>query len=90
MGYMVKCDHINTCSISRMTRKWMKKLFFHSLDLSILNSFILITSCCSKRMHRYFRYMLFRKLSGRRRGGGGLDFKPYNERQKPFLLTNPT
>jgi hypothetical protein len=40
MGYMDKCDHI--------TNNWMKKLFFHSLDLSILNSFILLISCGSK------------------------------------------
>ena len=48
-GYVDKSDHItNTYSISRPTWDWRKKLFFRPLDLTILNSFINLTSCCSK------------------------------------------
>jgi len=46
MGYVDKGDRIaNSYSISRCTFKWMKKLFFHLLDLAILNSYILHFSC---------------------------------------------
>jgi len=48
-------------SISRRTFKWMKKLFFHPLDLAILNSYILHSLCgCKKISCRYFRYILVR------------------------------
>jgi hypothetical protein len=41
MGYIDKSDRMtNSYSISRRTWKWTKKLFFHLLDLSILNSYI--------------------------------------------------
>ena len=42
MGYVDKGDRMaNSYSISRRTFKWTKKLFFHLLDLAILNSYIL-------------------------------------------------
>jgi hypothetical protein len=40
MGYVDKGDRmVNSYSISRRTYKWTKKLFFHLLDLTILNSY---------------------------------------------------
>ena len=43
MGYVDKGDRMaNSYSINRRTWKWTKKLFFHLLDLAILNSYILI------------------------------------------------
>jgi len=44
----------NTYSISRQTWKWTKKLYFHLLDLTVLNSYILLTSCGAKVTHREF------------------------------------
>ena len=42
----------NSYSISRRTFKWMKNLFFHLLDLAILNSYILHSSCWGvKKFH---------------------------------------
>jgi hypothetical protein len=49
MGYVDKSDHMtDSYSKSRRIWKWMKKLFFHLLDLSVLNSYILLTSCGSR------------------------------------------
>jgi hypothetical protein len=63
MGYVDKSDRMtNSYSICRRTWKWTKKLFFHLLDLSILNSYILLTSCGSKLTHRDFRLTLVRDL----------------------------
>ena len=39
---------MNSYSISRQTWKWTKKLLLHILDLTILLSFIILTSCGSK------------------------------------------
>ena len=51
-------------SISWRTFKWTKKLFFHLLDLAVLNSYILHSSCgCKKISHRDFRYTLVRNTS---------------------------
>jgi hypothetical protein len=48
MGYTDKSDHMtNNWFINRQTWKWAKK-FFHLLDLSLLNSFILFTFCGSE------------------------------------------
>jgi hypothetical protein len=52
----------NTYSISRRTWNWTKKLFFHQLDLTVLNSCILLTSCGAKLTHREFRLGLIRDL----------------------------
>ena len=43
-----------------------KKLFFHLLDLSIVNSYILLSSCGRKKIsHRYFRLTLVREMLAR-------------------------
>ena len=39
------------------------KLFFHLLDLTVLNSWILLSSCGAKYTHIDFRLLLVRKLS---------------------------
>jgi hypothetical protein len=62
MGYVDKGDRkANSYSISRRTFKWAKKFFFHLLDLDILNSYILHSSCQGKIIsHRDFRFSLYR------------------------------
>jgi len=64
MVYVDKGDRMaNSYSISRHTFKWTKKLFFHLLDLAILNSYILHSSCGGKKMsYRDFRYTLVRNM----------------------------
>ncbi|PNF17185.1 hypothetical protein B7P43_G06584 [Cryptotermes secundus] len=63
MGYVDKADRMtNSYSISRRTWKWTKKLFFHLLDLTILNSFIVLSSCGAKISHRDFRLTLVRNM----------------------------
>jgi hypothetical protein len=44
------------------------------LDLSVLNSYILLTSCGSKLTHRDFRLTFVRDLI--QEGGGCLDHRP--------------
>jgi len=64
MGYVDKGNRMaNSYSISRRTFKWTKKLFFHLLDLAILNSYFLHSSCQGKRIsHRDFRFTLVRNM----------------------------
>jgi hypothetical protein len=51
MGYMGKSDHVmKSYAISRWTWKWIKKTF-HLLDLTILNSTIMLASFGSKLLH---------------------------------------
>ena len=63
MGYVDKGDLIaNSYSISRCTFKWTKKLFY-LLDLVILSSYILRSSCgCKKISLRDFRFPLLRNM----------------------------
>ena len=63
MGYVDTSDRMaNSYSISRHTFKWTTKLFFHLLDLTVLNSWILLSSCGAKYTHRDFRLLLVRNL----------------------------
>ncbi|PNF19047.1 hypothetical protein B7P43_G11709 [Cryptotermes secundus] len=63
MGYVDKADRMaNSYSICRRTWKWTNKLFFHLLDLTILNSYILLSSCGAKLSHREFRLALVRNM----------------------------
>jgi len=63
MGYIDSSGHMaNSCSMSRRTFKWTTKLFFHFLDLTILNTWILLSSCGAKYTHRDFRLLLVRNL----------------------------
>ena len=64
MGYVDKGDRMaNSYSISCRTFKWMEKLFFHLLDVTVLSSYILHSSCGGKKIsHRDFRYSLMRNV----------------------------
>jgi hypothetical protein len=56
MGYVDKSDCImKSYSISRWIWNWIKKLFFHLMDLTTVNSFIILTSCGSKWSHPQLR-----------------------------------
>ncbi|PNF34863.1 hypothetical protein B7P43_G03728 [Cryptotermes secundus] len=62
-GYVDKVDRMaNSYSISHWTWKRTNKLFFHLLDLTILNSFILLSSCGAKLSHREFCLALVRNM----------------------------
>ena len=52
----------NRYSTSRRTFKWTTKLFFHFPDLTVLNSWILLSSCGAKYTHQDFRFLLVRNL----------------------------
>ena len=63
MGYVDNSDLMtNSYVMSRRTFKWTTKLFFHFLDLTVLNSWILLSSCGAKYTHRDFRLLLLRNL----------------------------
>ena len=63
MGYINNSDHMaNSYSMSQCTFKWTTKLFFHFLDLTVLNSWILLYSCGAKYIHQDFRLHLVRNL----------------------------
>ena len=63
MGYVHNSDHMaNSYSMSRCTSRWTTKLFFHFLDLTVLNSLILLSSCGAKYTHQDFRLLLVRNL----------------------------
>ena len=55
----------NSYSMDRRNLKWTTKLFFHVLDLTVLNSWILLSSCGAQYTHRDFRLLLVRNLNGR-------------------------
>jgi hypothetical protein len=49
MGYVDKPDRmVNSYGIAWRTWKWTKKLFFHFLDMTILNACLLHKSCGGK------------------------------------------
>src|SRR5215510_7211457 len=63
MGHVDNADRmVNSYSMIRRTFKWTTKLFFHLLDLTVLNSWILLSSCGAKHTHRDFRLLLVRNL----------------------------
>jgi len=52
VGYVDSSDRMaNSYSMSRHTFKWTTKLFFHLVDLTVLNSWILLSSCGVKYTH---------------------------------------
>jgi hypothetical protein len=52
----VNSDHMaNSYSMSRRNLKCTMKLFFHLLDVTVLNSWILLSLCGAKYTHRDFR-----------------------------------
>jgi hypothetical protein len=63
MGYVDKSDRMaNSYGIARRTWKWTKKLFFHLLDMTILNAFILHKTSGGKLTHKEFRETLIQDL----------------------------
>ena len=63
MGYVDISDRMaNSYSMCRRTFKWTTKLFFHLLDLTVLNSWILLSSCGAKCTHKDFSLLLVRNL----------------------------
>jgi len=63
VGYVDSSDRMaNSYSMRWRTFKWTMKLFFHFLDLTVLNSWILLSSCGAKYAHRDFRLLLVRNL----------------------------
>lgn len=63
MGYVDKSDRMaNSYGISRRSWKWTNKIFFHLLDISILNAFLLHKSAKGKLSHKHFREQLVRDL----------------------------
>ena len=53
MDYVDNSDRMaNSYSISRRNFKWTTELFFHLLDLTVLNSWILLSSCGAKHNYR--------------------------------------
>ena len=63
MDYVHNSDCMaNSYSMSRRIFKWTTKLFLHLLDLTVLNSWILLPSCGAKYTHRDFRLLLARNL----------------------------
>jgi hypothetical protein len=63
-GHVDNADRMaNSYTASCRTWKWTKKLFFHLLDLTIVNSFILLSSCGGKKIsHRDFRLTFIREM----------------------------
>jgi hypothetical protein len=51
-----------TYSMCRRIFTWTTKLFFHLLDLTVLSSWILLSSCGAKCTHKDFRLLLVRNL----------------------------
>jgi hypothetical protein len=63
MKYVNNSDHMGNCySMSQRTFKGTIKLFFHLLDLTVLNSWILLFLCGAKYMHPDFRLLPVRNL----------------------------
>jgi hypothetical protein len=63
MGYVDKGDRMaNSYSIRQMTCKWTNKLFFHLLRLTLLSSYIILSSCSSKTDHWKFPLTSVQKM----------------------------
>ena len=63
MGYINNSHHTtNSYLINRHSFKWTMKLSFHLMDLTVLNSWILLSSCGAKYAHWDFRLLLVRNL----------------------------
>jgi len=64
MGFVSISDCIaNSYSMSQRNFKLTTKLFFHLLDLTVLNSWILLSSGGAQYTHRDFRHLLVRNLT---------------------------
>jgi len=64
VGFVDLSDRMaNSYSMSRRNFKRTTKLFFHLLDLTVLNSWILLSSRGAQYTHRDFRLLLVRNLT---------------------------
>jgi len=63
------------------SKRWTMKQFFHLLDLTVLNSWILLSSCGAKYTHRDFRFLLVRKLT---------EEEDSQDRPNPRLVIRPS
>jgi hypothetical protein len=63
MGYVDNSDRMaNSYLVCRCSYKGTIKLFFRLLDLTVLNIWILLSSCGAKCTHQDFRILLVRNL----------------------------
>jgi hypothetical protein len=63
MGFVDKSDRmVNSYGIARRTWMWTNKLFFHFLDMTILNAYLFQKSCDGKMTHKKFREILVQDL----------------------------
>jgi hypothetical protein len=63
MGFVDKSDRmVNSYGIAQRTWKWIKKLFFHFLDMTILNAYLLRKPRGGNMTHKIFRKILVRDL----------------------------
>jgi hypothetical protein len=63
MGHKDKGERMeNSYSIEHWAWKWTKKLHFHPLDLTILNSFIILSLCGVRMTHRQFTLDLIQNM----------------------------
>ena len=59
MGFVDISDlMIKSYSMDRRKLNWTMKQFFHLLDLTVLNSWILLSSCGAQYTHRDFRLLV--------------------------------
>ena len=68
-------------SFCHSSKRWTMKLFFHLLDLTVLNSWMLL-SCGAKYTHRDFRLLLVRKLTE--------EDEESQDRRNPRLVVTPS
>jgi len=64
MGHVDNAGRMaNSYTASRQTWMWTKMLFFHLLDLAIVNCYILLSSCGGKKIsYRDFQFTLIREM----------------------------
>jgi len=63
LGYVDNSDRMaSSYSMSQHIFKWTTKLFVHLLDLTVLNSWILLSSCGAKYTHQEFGLLVVRNL----------------------------
>jgi hypothetical protein len=82
MGYVGKSDCMtNPYSISRRTSKWTNEIFLHLLDVTILNSCIILTSCASNYCINISHWHWWGTKYKRQEGC--LDLRPQDIEDKP-------
>jgi len=86
VGHADNADRMaNSYTASRRTWKWTKKIFFHLLDLAIVNSYILLSSCGGKKIScRDFRRTLITEMLAR----SGHEPRPFMPVGRPAPASN--